>query len=173
LHGSGQPAVIDGPGGTGSSRTSQTAPAPPSGAAGLSGPGVALLPAAVTLLAGLYRISGPSFSKDEAATLAAVHRGFPQLIRMLGHVDVGARRLLRADLGRGPAGRQQQRADRPAALRAGHGGRGRRCWLAGYGATLALLGFGNLFALLLVIGHAVTLLAWGAGGRTGAWSGAG
>ena len=32
-------------------------------------------------------------------------------------------------------------------------------WLAGYGVTLVALGLGNLFALLLVVAHAVTL-AW-------------
>ena len=86
MHGAGGPAVIDGRGGTGS--TGDTGPAQPVGSAGLSGPWLPLLPAAVTLLAGLYRISGPSFSKDETATLAAVHRSFPQLIQLLGHVDV-------------------------------------------------------------------------------------
>ena len=86
MHGSGGPAVIDGRGGTGSS--GHPAPAQPPGHAGLSGAWLPLLPAAVTLLAGLYRISGPSFSKDETATLAAVHRSFPQLVRMLGNVDV-------------------------------------------------------------------------------------
>jgi len=227
LHGSGQPAVIDGPGGTGSSRTGQTAPAQPPGAAGLSGPWVALLPAAVTLLAGLYRISGPSFSKDEAATLAAVHRSFPQLIRMLGSVDVvhgayyvliwavvrlagssseltvrlpsalamaaaaGVVALLGRRLVSGWAGlaagllfailpsvsayAQDAREGAILAalaatasyclLRAADAGRSRRRWLAGYGVTLALLGFGNLFALLLVAAHAITLLAWGSGRR--------
>ena len=86
MHGAGGPAVIDGHGGTGSTGHSVSARSP--GYAGLSGRWLPLLPAAVTLLAGLYRISGPSFSKDETATLAAVHRSFPQLIRMLGQVDV-------------------------------------------------------------------------------------
>jgi hypothetical protein len=36
-----------------------------------------LVPALVTLLAGLYKITGPSFTRDESATLAAVHRSFP------------------------------------------------------------------------------------------------
>ena len=47
-----------------------------------------LVPALVTLLVGLYKITGPSFTRDESATLAAVHRSFPQLVSMLGHVDV-------------------------------------------------------------------------------------
>jgi mannosyltransferase len=224
LHGAGGPAVIDGRGGTGS--TGHSVPAQFPGSAGLSGPWLPLLPAAVTLLAGLYRISGPSFSKDETATLAAVHRSFPQLIRMLGHVDVvhGAyyvliwvvvrlfggsselivrlpsalamaaaayvvtllgRRLVSgwAGLAAGltfailpsvSAYAQDAREGAVLAalaatasyclLRAVDAGRPvrRRGWLTGYGVTLALLGFGNLFALLLVIAHAVTLLARGA-----------
>jgi mannosyltransferase len=223
LHGSGGPAVIDGRGGTGSS--GHPAPAQPPGHAGLSGVWLPLLPAAVTLLAGLYRISGPSFSKDETATLAAVHRSFPQLVRMLGNVDVvhGAyyvliwvvvrlfggsselivrlpsvlamaaaayvitllgRRLVSgwAGLAAGltfailPSVSSYAQDAREGALlvalaatvsyclvRAMDAGRpgSRRGWLAGYGVTLALLGFGNLFALLLVLAHAVTLLARG------------
>jgi mannosyltransferase len=222
LHGAGGPAVIDGCGGTGS--TGDTAPAQPSGPAGLSGRWLPLLPAAVTLLAGLCRISGPSFSKDETATLAAVHRSFPQLIRMLGHVDVvhGAyyvliwlvvrvsgggtelivrlpsvlamacaayvitllgRRLVSGWTGLAagltyailPSVSSYAQDAREGALLAvlaatasyclvraldaGRPGR-RRGWLAGYGVTLALLGFGNLFALLLVVAHAVTLWLW-------------
>jgi len=222
LHGSGGPAVIDGRGGTGS--TGDIAAAQPAGFSGLNGPWLPLLPAAVTLLAGLYRISGPSFSKDETATLAAVHRSFPQLIRMLGHVDVvhGAyyvliwvvvrvlggsselivrlpsalamaaaayvitllgRRLVSgwAGLAAGltfailpSVSSYAQDAREGAALAAlaaaasycllraadaGPAARRRRGWLAGYGVALALLGFGNLFALLLVVAHAVTLLA--------------
>ena len=86
MHGSGHPAVIDGRGGTGS--TGHAASPRPSEHAWLSGPWLPTLPAAATLLAGLYGISGPSFTKDETATLAAVHRSFPQLVRMLGNVDV-------------------------------------------------------------------------------------
>ena len=44
--------------------------------------------ALVTLVVTLYRIGVPSFTRDEGATLLAVHRSFPQLIRMLGNVDV-------------------------------------------------------------------------------------
>ncbi len=47
-----------------------------------------LIPAVLTLLIGLYKIQGPSFTRDETSTLAAVHRSFPQLVRMLGNVDV-------------------------------------------------------------------------------------
>lgn len=223
MHGAGGPAVIDGRGGTGS--TGDTAAAQPAGFSGLCGPWLPLLPAAVTLLAGLYRISGPSFSKDETATLAAVHRSFPQLIRLLGHVDVvhGAyyvliwvvvrvlggsselivrlpsalamaaaayvitllgRRLVSgwAGLAAGltfailPSVSSYAQDAREGALlaalaatasycllraaNAGPATRRRRGWLAGYGVALALLGFGNLFALLLVVSHALTLWLW-------------
>lgn len=40
-----------------------------------------------TLAVTLWRIGGPSFWRDEGATLAAVHRSLPQLIRMLGQMD--------------------------------------------------------------------------------------
>jgi mannosyltransferase len=36
----------------------------------------------------------------------------------------------------------------------------RRRWLAGYAVTLAALGLGNLFALLLIPAHGLTLAAW-------------
>jgi len=222
LHGSGGPAVIDGRGGTG--RTGDIAAAQPAGFSRLSGSWLPLLPAAVTLLAGLYRISGPSFSKDETATLAAVHRSFPQLIRMLGHVDVvhGAYYVLIWVVVRVLGGSSELIVRLPSALAmaaaayvitllgrrlvsgwaglaagltfailpsvssyaqdaregavlaalaatasycllraadAGPAARRRRGWLAGYGVALALLGFGNLFALLLVVAHALTLLA--------------
>jgi len=45
---------------------------------------VALGPALITLVVTLYRIGVPSFTRDEGATLLAVHRSFPQMIRMLG-----------------------------------------------------------------------------------------
>ena len=233
MHGSGRPAVIDGRGGTGS--TGDTAAAQPAGFSGLSGPWLPLLPAAVTLLAGLYRISGPSFSKDETATLAAVHRSFPQLIRLLGNVDVvhGAYYVLIWVVVRAFGGSSELIVRLPSALAmaaaayvitllgrrlasgwaglaagltfailpsvssyaqdaregavlaalaatasycllraadAGPAGR-RRGWLAGYGVTLALLGFGNLFALLLVVAHAVTVWLWRRGRETGAVAG--
>ncbi len=53
------------------------------------GPGwIALIPALVTLGVTLYRIQRPSYNRDEAATLLAVHRSFPELLRMLGNTDV-------------------------------------------------------------------------------------
>ena len=49
---------------------------------------VAIIPALITLGVTLYRIGVPSFTRDEGATLLAVHRSFPQMLRMLGNVDV-------------------------------------------------------------------------------------
>jgi mannosyltransferase len=179
-----------------------------------------LIPALATLLVGLYKITGPSFTRDESATLAAVHRSFPQLVRMLGNVDVvhGAyyaliwvvvraggsgefalrlpsaiamaiaaatvtilgRRLVssRAGLAAGLtfaflpqvswfAENAREGAVLTALacvasyclLRALQEDAVRGRWLVGYGVTLVALGLGNLFALLLVVAHAVTL-AW-------------
>jgi mannosyltransferase len=179
-----------------------------------------LIPALVTLLAGLYKITGPSFTRDESATLAAVHRSFPQLVAMLGHVDVvhGAyyaliwvvvraggsgefalrlpsviamaiaaamvtvlgRRLVSpwAGLAAGLAfaflpqvswfaenAREGAMLTALACvasyclLRALQQDAARERWLVAYGVTLVALGLGNLFALLLVAAHAVTL-AW-------------
>ena len=81
---SARPAVVDGQGGTGRARET----GPPDG----PGPGPAwlpLIPAVVTLLICLYQIQRPSFTRDETATLAAVHRSFPQLARMLGTLTRG------------------------------------------------------------------------------------
>ena len=83
MSGSARPAVVDGQGGTGSAgavrQPDRPAPGPP---------WLPLIPAVLTLLAGLYKIQGPSFTRDETATVAAVHRSFPQLVHMLGTVDV-------------------------------------------------------------------------------------
>lgn len=49
---------------------------------------LALIPAVLTLGVTLYRIQGPSFTEDEDATLLAIHRTFPELVRLLGSVDV-------------------------------------------------------------------------------------
>ena len=46
-----------------------------------------LIPSVVMLGVALWGITGPSYWRDEGATLAAVQRSFPQLARMLGHVD--------------------------------------------------------------------------------------
>ena len=43
--------------------------------------------ALATLAVMLWRIGVPSLWRDEGATLSAAHRSFPQLIRMLGHLD--------------------------------------------------------------------------------------
>jgi mannosyltransferase len=49
---------------------------------------LALIPGLITLLVTLYRLGVPSFTRDEGATLLAVHRSYPQMLRMLGNVDV-------------------------------------------------------------------------------------
>lgn len=177
-----------------------------------------LIPALLTLGVTLYQIQGPSFSRDEDATLLAVNRTFPQLVRMLGNIDVvhggyysliwvvtrlfGASELAvrfpsavamavaaagvtllgqylvspRAGLAAGlvfavlpsvswfaedardyaivtalavTASYLLVRALAPAARR--------RRWLIAYGVALAFLGLGNLFALLIVPAHAVTI----------------
>jgi mannosyltransferase len=46
------------------------------------------LPPVLTLGLTLAGITGPSYSRDEAATLSAVRRPFPKLLAMLRHVDI-------------------------------------------------------------------------------------
>lgn len=177
-----------------------------------------LVPAVLTLLAGLYKITGSSYSHDETATVAAVHRSFAQLVRMLGNVDVvhGAyyaliwlvarvggsselvvrlpsvvamavaagfvvalgRRLASAWAGLAaglafavlPSVSWYAQYAREGALitalavlaaycllRALESSGGAWRWLTGYGVVLAALGLANLFSLLLVVAHAVTL----------------
>jgi mannosyltransferase len=212
LSGFGHPAVIDGQGGTGSAGAIPGERHDP-------GPAwLPLVPAAVTLLAGLYKITGSSYTHDETATVAAVHRSFPQLVRMLGNVDVvhGAyyaliwlvvrvgggselavrlpsavamavaaglvavlgRRLVSswAGLAAGlafavlPSVSWYAQNAREGALLVALATLASYCflraleangaawrWLTGYGAALAALGLANLFGLLLVVAHAVTL----------------
>jgi mannosyltransferase len=181
-----------------------------------------LIPALVTLAVTLYQIQRPSLWRDEGATLAAVHRSLPQLLRMLGHTDVvhGAyyvlmwfetraagtgvlalrfpsavgmavaagfiaalgRRLVstRAGLAAGlvfaalPGVTWYAQNARSYALvtalatiasyllvRAMAAGPGRRWrWLTGYGVTVAAMGLGNIFALLLIPAHGLTLALW-------------
>ncbi|HEY8046826.1 MAG TPA: glycosyltransferase family 39 protein [Streptosporangiaceae bacterium] len=213
MPGSARPAVIDGQGGTGDAGAARLPDRPDPGPAWLP-----LIPAALTLLIGLYQIQRPSFSRDETATLAAVHRSFPQLVRMLGTVDVvhGAyyaliwvvvraggsgefvlrlpsavalavtaalvtalgRRLVSswAGLAAGLAfavlppvswfAETAREGALVAALgtlasyclvRALQAEAGRRRWITGYGVSLAFLGLANLFALLIVLAHAITL----------------
>ena len=181
-----------------------------------------LIPALVTLAVTLYQIQRPSLWRDEGATLAAVHRSLPQLLRMLGHTDVvhGAyyvlmwfetraagtsvlalrfpsavgmavaagfiaalgRRLVstRAGLAAGlvfaalPSVTWYAQNARSYALvtalatiasyllvRAMTADPGRRRrWLAGYGVCVAVMGLGNIFALLLIPAHGLTLALW-------------
>ncbi len=46
-----------------------------------------ILPPVVMLAVGLWRITGPSYWRDEAATMTAVQRPFPEIVRMMGNVD--------------------------------------------------------------------------------------
>ncbi len=179
-----------------------------------------VVPAVATLAVMLWGINGASYWRDESATLAAVHRPFTQLIRMLGHVDAvhggyyvlmwpvvrvaGSSELvtrfpsavamavaagLVAALGRrlvSPAAGLAAGlifAALPAVSQYGQDARsyamvtaaaagasyllirlitvtgGRRGWLAGYGACLAAVGVLNIFGLLLIVAHAVTVAA--------------
>ncbi len=177
------------------------------------------LPPVLALLISLFRISSPSYWRDEAATLAALKRPLGDLIKMLGNVDavhgayylmlwpiehvlgpgalvmrlpsavaiaVGAafvaatgRRLISPWAGLaagliyaflpvtsryGQEARSYAMVMTVAAIAsyllvrvlAAEPGRQRR-WLAGYAASIAALGILNIFGLLLVPAHAVTI----------------
>ncbi len=182
------------------------------------------LPGLATFAVTIWGIGRASFWRDEAATLSATHRPFPELIRMLGHVDAvhGAYYLLMwplvhlvgagevvvrlpsamamagAACGIAACGRRLgcRRAGLCAALafavlpmtsRYGQEARSyalvtaiavlagyllvrmivtpARRWLTGYGISLALLASLNIFGLLIVAAHAVTLGAVTLGAR--------
>jgi mannosyltransferase len=177
-----------------------------------------LIPAVLTLGVTLYQIQGPSFSMDEDATLLAVHRTFPQLVQLLGKIDVvhgayysltwvitrlfGASELavrfpsaVALALAAGGVALLGQRLVSPQAglaaglvfavlpsvswyaedardygiatalavatsyalVRALEPGARRRRWLVAYAVALAFLGLSNLFALLIIPAHAITL----------------
>jgi mannosyltransferase len=202
-----------------------------------------VLPAVVMLAMALWRITGPSYWRDEAATLTATARPFGELLRMMGHVDavhgvyymiiwvvvrlggtgelvtrlpsavamacaaaaVAAlgRRLVspRAGLAAGllfaflPQISLYAQDAREYALvtalattgsyllvRALTAAGRRIGWLTGYAVCLGVMGSLNVFSLLLVGAHAVTVaLAWWRAGRAGragrpgrgGWAGAG
>jgi mannosyltransferase len=202
--------------------------APPATRPGTPGPAwLPLIPALATLAIVSWRIAGPSYERDESATLAAVHRPFGALLRLLGHVDgvhglyytliwvvvraggsaplvtrlpsalaMAAAAAVVAALGRrlvspaaglaagmffavlpvvswyGQDARSYAFVIALAALasyllvRVLQAGHGRARWLAGYAACVTVLGAMNLFGLLLLGGHLVTV-AWAArsGGR--------
>src|ERR1022692_1236755 len=78
----GRSAILGGPAGD--------APGRPQGQSGRYDAGPAwmrIVPPAVTLAVMLWRITLPSYWRDEGATLSAVQRPFGDLIRMLGNVD--------------------------------------------------------------------------------------
>jgi mannosyltransferase len=179
---------------------------------------LALIPALLTFGVGLFQIQGPSFTEDEDATLLAVHRTFPELVSMLGNVDVvhGAyysliwavsrlfgtselvmrfpsavamavaaggvvllgQRLVSTDAGLAaglvfavlPSVSWFAEDARDYAVvtalavaatyilvRAMDATARRRRWLIAYGVALAALGLANLFALLIIAAHAITL----------------
>ena len=176
------------------------------------------VPPAVTLAVMLWGIQGSSYWRDEAATLAAVHRPFGDLIRMLGNVDAvhGAYYMLiwvvvriggpgefvtrlpsalaMAAASAGVAAIGGRLVSPRAGLLAGlvfaatpkiswfgqdarsyamvtalataasyllvrllDAGQSRRRWLAAYAACVAALGVANVFALLLVPAHGLTV----------------
>jgi mannosyltransferase len=186
-----------------------------------------VLPSLVMAALGLWRITGPSYWRDEAATLTAVGRPLGQLVRMLGHVDavhgvyylvmwplvrvagsgevvtrlpsvlamavaaglVAAlgRRLVSPGAGLAAGlifaflpqvslyGQDARSYAMVTALgaaasyllvraisaargsRDGGGWRDSRRWLAGYAACLAAMGALNIFGLLLIAAHGVTV----------------
>ncbi len=192
-----------------------------------------ILPPVAMFAMGLWRITGPSYWRDEAATMTAVQRPFPAILRMMGNIDavhgvyymiiwavvwlggagelvtrlpsavamacaaaaVGAlgRRLVspRAGLAAGlllaalpQISLYAQDAREYAAVTAlaatgsyllvralATAGRQRLNWLIGYAVCLGVMGSLNVFSLLLVGAHAITVAvaaarAWGRdGGR--------
>ncbi|HEX3926054.1 MAG TPA: hypothetical protein VHY31_27525, partial [Streptosporangiaceae bacterium] len=91
-----QPGNRTVPGGAGTAAEAGAAPAGMGRAAGRAAgsdrfdPGPAwmgVVPPVAMLGMALWRITGPSYWRDEAATLTAVRRPFGELLRMMGHVD--------------------------------------------------------------------------------------
>ncbi|MGN6790987.1 MAG: glycosyltransferase family 39 protein [Streptosporangiaceae bacterium] len=180
------------------------------------------LPSVVAFLISFWGIRGPSFWRDEAATIAAIKRPLGDLIKMLGNVDsvhgayylmmwpiehvLGAGTLVLrlpsavavavgaafvAALGRrlispwaglaagllyavlpvtsryGQEARSYAMVMTVAAIASyllvrvlTSGPQRQRRWLAGYGASIAVLGILNIFGLLLVPAHAVTMAVY-------------
>jgi len=178
-----------------------------------------LLPPLVGLALSLWAITTPSYWRDEAATIAAVRRPFPDLIHMLGNVDAvhsayyimmwplvhlfgsGAlvmrlpsaiaaaltaaavaaigRRMISPWVGLAagllfavlPVATRYGQEARPYAIVVGLAAlasyllirvlmadpASRRNWLIGYAASLAVLGIANIFGLLLIPAHAITV----------------
>jgi len=201
-----------GPPGLGERRISGAGPAGPPGR-----PWLAAGPPLLTLALALWGITGPSYWRDEAATLAATGRPFGRMIAMLGHVDAvhGAYYVLMWAVVRlggtgelttrlpsalamtaataGVVAIGQRLAGRAAGLVAGLvfavlpevswfaqdarsyaivtalavaasylllrvlDSGGQRRWLTAYAAGLVVLGLFNIFSLLLVPAHAVTV----------------
>lgn len=181
---------------------------------------VPAIPAALTLAIVTWGITGSSYWRDEAATLAAAQRPFGQLVRMLGTIDsvhgtyymimwmlvritgtgelatrfpsavaMAAAAAITAVIGRrlvsplaglaaglvfailpsvsllGQNARPDALAIALAALASYllvgflQATGGRRGWLIGYAVCLTVLGFVDIFALLIVVPHAVPVVA--------------
>jgi mannosyltransferase len=191
------------------------------------------LPPAVMLALGLWGITGPSYWRDEAATMTATARPFGALLRMMGNVDavhgvyymvmwvvvrlggtgevatrlpsvlamacaaavVAAlgRRLVSPGAGLAAGllfavlpqislyaqdAREYAFITALAAtgsyllVRAMTTTGRRRGWMAGYAVSLGAMGLLNVFRLLLVAAHAITVaLAWRRAGWAAGWSG--
>ena len=200
-----------------------------------------LLPPVVMFVMGLWRITGPSYWRDEAATMTAIARPFHELLRMMGHVDAvhgvyymiiwvvvrlgGNGELVTrlpsavamACAAAAVAALGRRLVSPQAGLAAGllfaalpqislyaqdareyavvtalaatasyllvraltETGRRRRSWLIGYAVCLGVMGSLNVFSLLLVGAHAITVAlaaaqAWRRDGRAaGLWLAAG
>ncbi len=205
--------VRSGPPGVGERQISGPGP----GRGGLARPWLATGPPLLTLVVTLWGITGPSYWRDEAATLAATGRPFGRMIAMLGNVDAvhgvydtlmwpvvrvfgtgelatrlpSALAMTAATSGVVAIG--QRLVTRPAGLVAGVvfavlpevswfaqdarsyalvtalavaasylllrvlDSGGQRRWLLAYAAGLAALGSLNIFSLLLVPAHALTM----------------
>jgi mannosyltransferase len=46
-----------------------------------------VVPPVAALAVMIWGLTGPSYTPDESATMSAVHRSFPELVRMLGNID--------------------------------------------------------------------------------------
>jgi mannosyltransferase len=177
------------------------------------------LPPVLALLFSLWRINKPSFWRDEAATIAAIHRPLGDLIKMLGNVDAvhGAYYLIMWPiehvLGAGPLAMRLPSAIAAAVAVAATAAIGRRLispwaglaaglllailpvtsrygqearsyelvvaaaaiasyllvrvlaaepgarrrWIIGYAVSIAALGVLNIFGLLMIPAHALTV----------------
>src|SRR5579875_2330611 len=128
------------------------------------------LPPAVALALSLWNITVPSFWRDEAATVAAVTAA---AVAAIGRRLISPRAGLAAGLVFAllPVASRYGQEARPYAFVVamatitsylltrvlGASPARRRRWMFGYGISLAFLGIVNIFGLLLIGGHAITV----------------